>query len=98
MAPRCPSAPRPERLGLGARYVPHSGAMGVGERRFSEKVKREVQREQAAQSSDKAASKKKNARSNDSDDDEEEGRSSSVRDKKRRKSDNKVVASGKHRK
>ena len=32
-------APRPERLGLGAKFVPHSATLSVDEQRFSKKLK-----------------------------------------------------------
>ena len=79
-------APRPERLGLGARFVPHSAALGVNE----QKLKKKLQAKAAVSEPEKpqkpvAGKKRKNDRlslGGDDDSDEEQGRSASVGKKK----------------
>jgi hypothetical protein len=70
-------APRPERLGLGAKFVPHSAALGVDEQRFSKKLKaaqpaaqqqRQVPKQQKQQ---RQGSKRREQPSSDSDEDGE---------------------------
>ena len=68
-------APRPERLGLGAKYVPHSAAMlSTEERSLSKKLKPKPSLE----------AQRPAALEQDSDDGSDEGRSASVRSKRKR--------------
>ena len=73
--------PRPERLGLGAKYVPHKAALSplsAAEQKLSKKLKGKP-----AQQPERAAA----ARAHESDDDSaDEGRSSSIRSNKRKPS------------
>ena len=69
--------PRPERLGLGAKYVPHSAALSVAEQKFSKKLKAKP----SSEASPAAAAKPP-----ESSDDEEEGRSASIKSAKRKSS------------
>ena len=84
-------APRPERLGLGAKFVPHSAALGVDEQRFSKKLKaaqpaaqqqRQVPKQQKQQ---RQGSKRRDQPSSDSDEDGE-SRTTSFRLRKGSKS------------
>ena len=72
-------APRPERLGLGARYVPHSAALSVEERKFAAKLKAKPTPAGSPAAAKAAAAA---APRDESESDEEEGRSSSVRKRK----------------
>ena len=72
--------PRPERLGLGAKYVPHSAALSVQEQALTKKLQGKPSRDDG-----KGKGKGKPSRRDDGDDDEDEGRSGSVRSKNKRK-------------
>ena len=74
VADRLEFKPRPERLGLGAKYVPHTAALSTQEERLTKKLKNKTEQDTKA--------KKKLARDDD-DDEEEEGRSGSIKSKKR---------------
>jgi hypothetical protein len=76
-------APRPERLGLGARFVPHSAALSTVERAFSKQLKgREPAPAAAVAVRDAKRGKRAALRpAEDDDSDEDEGRSASVRKK-----------------
>ena len=65
-------APRPERLGLGAKFVPHSAALNVNEQQFSKKLKASQQPPtQQKRQVPPQGSKRREQTSNDSDEDEE---------------------------
>ena len=72
--------PRPERLGLGAKFVPHSAALTVGEQKFTKNLKASI-----ARNTKPSATPKQKQQISD-DDSEDEGRSSSVRSNKRKHS------------
>ena len=96
---------RPERLGIGAKYVPHSAALSIEERKFSKKLKGESreggqsvssrgegQRPQAAAKADK-----KGVRAHDDDDSEEEEGRSAVRRKRPQGAEKKAVSAQKRK-
>ena len=67
-------APRPERLGLGAKFVPHSAALGVDEQRFSKKLKAAqpaAQQQRLVPKQQRQGSKRREQPSSDSDEDGE---------------------------
>ena len=65
-------APRPERLGLGAKFVPHSAALNVNEQQLSKKLKASQQPPtQQKRQVPPQGSKRREQTSNDSDEDEE---------------------------
>ena len=81
-------APRPERLGLGAKFVPHSAALGVDEQRFSKKLKAAqpaAQQQRLVPKQQRQGSKRREQPSSDSDEDGE-SRTTSFRLRKGSKS------------
>ena len=93
-------APRPERLGLGAKFLSHSQAMPLHEQQFAKKLKQQVEKrereERASRQMVKQSKlvtlnkKKRRGEANqESEDDDEESRTAAFKQKRKGSSNNK---------